>query len=80
MGMVIHTLDFVVKWRKFTFGASFFIPCLDVETATRVVRAECKKRKYIIKILLAVEDSVRGIRVWRVRPLYFTYRRKGWWE
>lgn len=64
--MKIHTIEYEVDWDKFKPYSSFFIPALNWKYAKHIVKEECKKRGFLVVIRLAIEDGVRGIRVWRV--------------
>jgi len=65
--MIIHGIEFEVKWSEFKPYSSFFIPCLDWEAAREVVFHECEERGIPVVIRFSVEDNIRGIRVWRVK-------------
>tara|TARA_R100001377_G_scaffold10270_1_gene5189 strand:- start:392 stop:592 length:201 start_codon:yes stop_codon:yes gene_type:complete len=62
----LHGIHFDIEWDKFEPHSSFFIPCLDIKEAKRVVTAEVKRRKVKVRIKTMTLDGVRGIRVWRV--------------
>jgi len=62
----LHGIHFDIEWDKFEPHSSFFIPCLDIKEAKRVVAAEVKRRKVKVRIKTMTLDGVRGIRVWRV--------------
>lgn len=65
--MIIHGIEFEIKWSEFKPYSSFFIPCLDWESARTVVFNECEERGIPVVIRFSVEDNVRGIRVWRIK-------------
>lgn len=65
--MIIHGIEFEVKWSEFKPYSSFFIPCLDWEAAREVVFHECEERGIPVVIRFSVEDNIRGIRVWRIK-------------
>ena len=64
--MRVEQLDFIIQWRKFQVGSSFFIPCLNPTTAWKRVNRAVKKHGFIAIHKVVIEDGVRGIRVWRV--------------
>jgi hypothetical protein len=65
--MLIHGLDFRVNWRRFVVGASFFIPCLDVEEAKTQVKKTTDRLGYRIKFVSTIELGICGLRVWRIK-------------
>jgi hypothetical protein len=48
-------------------GASFFIPCLDVEEAQSQIKRTTKRLRYKIKTQLVIEQGIQGLRVWRIQ-------------
>lgn len=65
--MIIHGIEFEVKWEEFKPYSSFFIPCLDWEAARAVIYDECEERGIPVVIRFSVEDNIRGVRVWRIK-------------
>lgn len=65
--MIIHGIEFEIKWSEFKPYSSFFIPCLDWEAARTLVFDECEERGIPVVIRFSVEDNIRGIRVWRIK-------------
>lgn len=64
--MKIETVSYLINWRKFRPGCSFFVPCIDHEAARKTV-AEVTRRLRIKTIdKVVIEDGVKGLRVWRV--------------
>lgn len=64
--MQIHTIKFNVEWDKFKPYSSFFIPVLNWRYAKKIIKEECNKRGILVVVRLAVENGIRGVRVWRV--------------
>lgn len=64
--MLIHTIEYDIDWDNFKPYSSFFIPALNWRYAKDLVREECAKRGLLVIVRLAIENDVRGIRVWRV--------------
>jgi hypothetical protein len=63
--MILHTLNFVIDWEEFKPYTSFFIPCLDYKKAKKLIKAECDKRGYVVRIYVRIEDGILGVRAWR---------------
>ena len=64
--MQIEKVDYQINWKNFKPGWSFFIPCLNASEVKKILIAETKRLKYKVVTKIAIEDGVRGIRVWRV--------------
>jgi len=64
--MLIHKINFNVKWRKFVKGTSFFIPCLDCKAAKIEIRKETKRLKFNVAMKTVIEEGIRVVRVWRL--------------
>lgn len=64
--MRIHTIEYEVEWDKFKPYSSFFIPAMNYKYARKIIADECKRRGIPVVIRLAIENDVRGARVWRV--------------
>jgi hypothetical protein len=62
----VEKVQYLIIWKGFEKGASFFIPCLDPAKSKKVIVKETRKRKYTVTTKIVIEDDVRGIRVWRV--------------
>jgi hypothetical protein len=65
--MKVHGLSFEIDWSKFKPGRTFFIPCLDLETAKEEIRAVVKRLKYSVEMRGVIENGVKGLRVWRIK-------------
>ena len=65
--MIIHGIEFEVKWADFKPYSSFFIPCLDWEAVRTLIYKECEDRGFTVVARFSVEDGIRGVRVWRVK-------------
>ena len=65
--MLIHGLDFRINWAKFIVGASFFVPCLDVEEALIQIKRTTTRLRFRIKALAVIEKGVYGLRIWRIK-------------
>ena len=65
--MKVHGLSFEIDWSKFKPGRTFFIPCLDLETAKKEIIAVTKRLKYSVEMRGVIENGVKGLRVWRIK-------------
>jgi hypothetical protein len=65
--MRVHGLSFEIDWSKFKPGRTFFIPCLDLETAKKEVETVVKRLKYSVEMRGVIENGVKGLRVWRIK-------------
>jgi hypothetical protein len=65
--MKVHGLSFEIDWSKFKPGRTFFIPCLDLETAKKEVETVVKRLKYSVEMRGVIENGVKGLRVWRIK-------------
>jgi len=64
--LTVEKVQYLINWKGFEKGSSFFIPCLDPTKSKKIIVAETKKRKYRVTTKVVIEDDVRGVRVWRV--------------
>jgi len=67
--MDVEKITYQINWKKFKPGFSFFtffIPALEPIKARHIVLAEAKRLRYNVTSKITIEDSVRGVRVWRV--------------
>lgn len=64
--MLVERISYNINWRNFRQGTSFFIPCLDCTTAKQEILRVTKRLKVDVMIKISIEDSVRGLRVWRL--------------
>jgi hypothetical protein len=55
----------VVDWDRVAVGSSVFIPCVDVGTAHKQVRAIFARRDWGLRATVSVEKHILGLRVWR---------------
>ena len=65
--MRVHGLSIEIDWSKFKPGRTFFIPCLDLETAKTELVAVTKRLKYSVEMRGVIENGVKGLRVWRIK-------------
>jgi hypothetical protein len=65
--MKVHGLSFEIDWSKFKPGRTFFIPCLDLETAKKEVGVVAKRLRYSVEMRGVIENGVKGLRVWRIK-------------
>jgi hypothetical protein len=65
--MRVHGLSFEIDWSKFKPGRTFFIPCLDLETAKKEIIDVTKRLKYSVEMRGVIENGVKGLRVWRIK-------------
>jgi len=64
--MKIETVAFQINWKKFRRGYSFFVPCIDHETARQTLAVVTKRLKIKIVSKVVIEEGVKGLRVWRI--------------
>lgn len=64
--MKVAEVSYEINWKAFKRGTSMFFPCLDVAKATREVRTVTNRLRFAVVIKSAVEDGIRGLRVWRL--------------
>ena len=64
--MVVEQINYEVNWKVFKRGYSVFVPCLDPSKAKKEILTTTKRLKFKIVTKVVIEDSVRGIRFWRV--------------
>ena len=62
----LHGIHFDVEWDKFEPHSSFFIPCLDIKEAKRIIKLAVARHKFKVRMKTTTLDGIRGIRVWRV--------------
>lgn len=65
--MRIDGVDYQLNWEDFTVGSSFFIPCVGVTQAKELIERKMKRLNYNVLVKIVIEDSIRGIRVWRIK-------------
>ena len=64
--MEVENITYQINWKKFKPGFSFFVPALEPIKARHIILAEAKRLRYKATSKITIEDSVRGVRVWRV--------------
>ena len=64
--MVVEQINYEVNWKTFKRGYSVFVPCLDHSKAKKEILTTTKRLKFKIVTKVVIEDSIRGIRFWRV--------------
>lgn len=64
--MKVETVSYLINWRKFKVGCSFFVPCIDVEAARRSVAEVTRRLRLKVITKVVVQDGVKGLRVWRI--------------
>jgi hypothetical protein len=65
--MVVDGVPYEVNWRKFSVGASFFVPCIHADLAKEQVRARTKRLGFKVVTKVVIEEGIRGLRVWRIK-------------
>lgn len=66
--MKIEGVEYELNWNNFRVGSSFFIPCLDPTNAKKEILQKTKRFKYCVATKVVIQDGVKGLRVWRVKP------------
>ena len=64
--MKIETVSYLIEWKKFRKGYSFFVPCIDHKAAKRAVREATDRLKIRIVTKVVIVEGIKGLRVWRV--------------
>lgn len=64
--MRVEGVSYDVDWREFKRGTSIFIPCLHPPRARTQVLEVTKRLRIKILIKVAIEDGIRGLRIWRM--------------
>lgn len=64
--MRVEGVSYRINWEAFQRGMSIFIPCLDTPRARQVVHETTRRLKLKVLIKVAVEDGIKGLRIWRV--------------
>jgi len=67
--MRVEGVTYQLLWDKFSIGSSFFIPCLDDNTAKQYVKTKMDRLGYAVIIKTVIEDEVKGLRVWRTKRI-----------
>lgn len=63
--MKIETVPYLIEWRKFKPGSSFFVPCIDTEAARKSVGEVARRLRMKVLTKVVIEDGIKGLRVWR---------------
>lgn len=64
--MQIETVNYLINWRSFHKGYSFFVPCIDTDAAKEEIASTMKRLKFEVVTKVVIEEGVKGLRVWRV--------------
>ena len=64
--MRVEKISYNINWSKFRQGYSFFIPCLNPESARAELLVTTRRLKLKVLTKVTIEDGVQGLRVWRV--------------
>ena len=64
--LTVERVDYVVNWKAFKKGSSFFIPCLNCRAARDGIAVVVRRFRFKAIRKVTIEDGVRGLRVWRV--------------
>lgn len=64
--MQIETVSYVVNWKRFRKGHSFFVPCINPRAARRTLAEVTRRLSLELVTKVVVENGVKGLRVWRV--------------
>jgi hypothetical protein len=64
--MVVEGISYEIDWRKFSKGASFFIPCLDVAAGKAAILVTLGRLRIPAEIQIDIDDGIKGLRIWRL--------------
>ena len=64
--MQIETVNYLINWRSFHKGYSFFVPCIDHAAAREEMSKVSKRLKFDFVSKVVIEEGVKGLRIWRV--------------
>lgn len=64
--MRVEGIDYLIVWKAFTPGASFFVPCLDPVRARKEMQPALKRLQLEVAMKVVIEDGIKGLRVWRI--------------
>jgi hypothetical protein len=64
--MKIETVSYLINWKRFKPGTSFFVPCIDTAAARESVAQTTRRLRIKTINKVVIEDGVKGLRVWRV--------------
>lgn len=65
--MLIEGVEYRLNWAEFTVGSSFFIPCVNAETAEQALRKKMERLGYEVISKIVIEEGIRGVRIWRTK-------------
>ena len=63
--MKIETVSYLINWKRFRPGCSFFVPCIDHEEARKSLAQVARRLRIKTVDKVVIEDGVKGLRVWR---------------
>lgn len=55
-----------VNWDAMVIGASFFVPCVNTESAIKQVKKITDSFKWDVECKVIIQDNKLGVRVWRI--------------
>lgn len=64
--MKIETVSYLINWRSFKKGYSFFVPCIDTEAARAEIERTTRRLKMPVLTRVEIQEGIKGLRVWRV--------------
>jgi hypothetical protein len=64
--MRVEKISYQINWKAFRKGTSFFIPCLKPREAKKEIREITRRLKYQTVMKVVIEESIKGVRVWRI--------------
>ncbi len=64
--MRIEGVAYKINWRGFKRGTSFFVPCLNHTVAVDAIQRITRRHKFEVVTKVVIEESIRGVRVWRL--------------
>jgi hypothetical protein len=64
--MRVEKISYQINWKAFRKGTSFFIPCLKPREAKKEIREIIRRLKYQTVMKVVIEESIKGVRVWRI--------------
>lgn len=64
--MRIEQISYDINWKNFKAGTSFFIPCLDCDSAKEEILRVTKRLKLEVICKKCIEEGIKGLRVWKV--------------
>lgn len=64
--MKIETVTYNINWANFKPGTSFFVPCINHRAAKTAVNKVMRRLHMKVVMKVAIEEGIKGLRVWRV--------------